>query len=52
VVDLRRIIEEKAIEKNQDLEIINPKVLNLEILMQEIGKKNIRIKNLLINKNI
>jgi hypothetical protein len=49
---LRRIIEEKAIEKNQDLEIINPKVLNVEILMQEIGKKNIRIKNLLINKNI
>jgi len=44
---MKKITEEKAIEKRQNFLLKNLKILKLEILMQVI-EKNIKIENLLI----
>ena len=46
---MKKITEEKAIEKSQNFLLKNLKILKLEILMQVI-KKNIKIESLLIKK--
>jgi hypothetical protein len=48
---VKNIIEEKATEKSQNFLVKNLKISKIEVLMQTI-KKNIKIKNLLIKKNI
>jgi superfamily II DNA/RNA helicase len=48
---LKKIIEEKATEKSQNFLVKNLKISKIEILMQAI-ETNIKIKNLLIKKNI
>jgi hypothetical protein len=48
---VKKIIEEKATEKSQNFLVKNLKISKIEILMQTI-EKNIKIKNLLIKKNI
>jgi len=48
---VKKIIEEKATEKSQNFLVKNLKTSKIEILMQTI-EKNIKIKNLLIKKNI
>jgi len=48
---VKKIIEEKATEKSQNFLVKNLKISKIEILMQII-EKNIKIKNLLIKKNI
>jgi hypothetical protein len=48
---LKKIIEEKATEKSQNFLVKKIKISKIEILMQAI-ETNIKIKNLLIKKNI
>jgi hypothetical protein len=48
---VKKIIEEKATEKSQNFLVKNLKISKIEILMKAI-EKNIKIKNLLIEKNI
>jgi hypothetical protein len=48
---MKKIIEEKATEKSQNFLVKNLKTSKIEVLMQTI-EKNIKIKNLLIKKNI
>ncbi len=46
---MKKITEEKAIEKSQNFLLKNLKILKLKILMQVI-EKNIKIESLLIKK--